>query len=64
VLKPAHRGRVSEQDIVEWSRDRMAVYKAPRIVQFVDTLPRSGTGKIDWRALQERERAAAMETTS
>jgi fatty-acyl-CoA synthase len=63
VLKPAHRGRVSEQDIVAWSRDRMAVYKAPRIVQFADTLPRTGTGKIDWRTLQERERAAATETT-
>ena len=59
VLKPTHRGQVSEQDIVEWSRGRMAVYKAPRIVQFADSLPRTGTGKIDWRTLQESERAAA-----
>jgi len=63
VLKPAHRGRVTEQDIVAWSRDRMAVYKAPRTVQFADTLPRTGTGKIDWRTLQERERAAVTEIT-
>jgi acyl-CoA synthetase (AMP-forming)/AMP-acid ligase II len=27
-------------------------------VEFVDALPRSGTGKIQWRALQEREWAA------
>ncbi|HSV61334.1 MAG TPA: long-chain-fatty-acid--CoA ligase [Variovorax sp.] len=59
VLKPTHRGQVSEQDIVEWSRGRMAVYKAPRVVQFADSLPRTGTGKIDWRTLQESERAAA-----
>ena len=63
VLKPTHRGHVSEQDIVEWSRGRMAVYKAPRIVQFADSLPRTGTGKIDWRTLQESERAATTETT-
>jgi fatty-acyl-CoA synthase len=55
VLKPTHQGQVSEQDVVDWSRERMAVYKAPRIVQFVGSLPRTGTGKIDWRALQECE---------
>src|SRR5690606_16155663 len=38
VLKPEHRGRVSEQDIINWSRQRMAVYKAPRLVRFMDSL--------------------------
>jgi fatty-acyl-CoA synthase len=33
----------------------MAVYKAPKIVQFVDGLPKSGSGKVMWRALQEAE---------
>ena len=46
---------MSEQDIIDWCRDNMAVYKAPRIVQFVDTLPKSGSGKVMWRALQEAE---------
>jgi hypothetical protein len=32
----------------------MAVYKVPRMVQFVDALPKSGSGKVMWRALQER----------
>lgn len=62
VLKPAQCGQVSEQDIVDWSRTRMAVYKAPRIVQFASSLPRTGTGKIDWRTLQEQERAAPHNT--
>jgi fatty-acyl-CoA synthase/long-chain acyl-CoA synthetase len=35
----------------------MAAYKAPTIVEFVDSLPKSATGKIQWRALQERENA-------
>jgi fatty-acyl-CoA synthase len=53
VLRPAHRGQVSEQDIVDWCRENMAVYKVPRIVQFVDSLPKSGSGKVMWRSLQE-----------
>lgn len=56
VLKPDQRGRVSEQDIIDWGRQRMAVYKAPRIVEFLDSLPKSGTGKILWRELQDAEK--------
>jgi acyl-CoA synthetase (AMP-forming)/AMP-acid ligase II len=33
----------------------MAAYKVPRLIEFIDALPRSGTGKIQWRALQEAE---------
>jgi fatty-acyl-CoA synthase len=36
----------------------MAAYKVPRYVEFMDSLPKSGTGKILWRKLQERERQA------
>ena len=57
VLKPAFKGQVTEQDLIDWSREHMAAYKTPRIVRFVDTLPKSGTGKILWRQLQEQERA-------
>jgi fatty-acyl-CoA synthase len=58
VLRPAFRGNVSEQQIIDWARERMAVYKAPRIVEFMDALPKSGTGKILWRDLQEAQQAA------
>ena len=64
VLKPDQRGRVSEQDIIDWSRERMAVYKAPREVRFMDSLPKSGTGKIMWRELQEREHAQRSATST
>ena len=56
VLKPEQRGQVSEQAIIDWAHGHMAAYKAPRIVQFTDALPRSGTGKIQWRTLQDKER--------
>ncbi len=46
VLKPEHRGQISEQDIIDWAHDHMAAYKRPRTVEFTDTLPKSGIGKI------------------
>ena len=55
VLRTEARGRTSEQDIIEWSREHMAAYKVPRIVQFVDALPKSGAGKVMWRVLQSQE---------
>lgn len=55
VLKEAARGKVQPDDIVAWSREHMAAYKVPRRVEFTDALPRSGTGKIQWRTLQDKE---------
>jgi fatty-acyl-CoA synthase len=59
VLRPEWRGRVGEPAIINWCRENMAAYKYPRIVEFVDALPKSGAGKIMWRELQDRETAAA-----
>jgi fatty-acyl-CoA synthase len=49
---------LTAEALIVWCREHMASYKVPRRVEFVDALPRSGTGKIQWRALQEREWAA------
>jgi fatty-acyl-CoA synthase len=59
VLRPAHKGKVTEHEIIEWTRQNMAVYKHPRVIEFVDALPKSATGKVQWRALQEAELARA-----
>jgi fatty-acyl-CoA synthase len=58
VLRDEHKGSVSPEEIIEWSKGQMAAYKYPRIVQFADALPRSGTGKILWRELQAQENVA------
>ena len=60
VLRDAFKGQVSEQSIIDWSHDHMAAYKSPRIVQLVESLPKSGTGKVQWRELQEQERSRAV----
>jgi fatty-acyl-CoA synthase len=46
---------VSAEEIMAWAHEKMAAYKAPRVIEFVYTLPKSATGKVMWRALQENE---------
>jgi fatty-acyl-CoA synthase len=55
VLKSAARGALSADQLIAWCRNHMAAYKVPRVVEFTDSLPKSATGKIQWRALQELE---------
>ncbi|MCU7375243.1 long-chain fatty acid--CoA ligase [Paucibacter sp. O1-1] len=55
VLKPGLAESVSEQDIIDWAHGHMAAYKSPRIVEFVAALPKSGSGKVMWRELQEQQ---------
>jgi fatty-acyl-CoA synthase len=57
VLRPDARGEVTEQDLVTWASQTMAAYKYPRVVEFRETLPKSATGKVQWRMLQESENA-------
>jgi fatty-acyl-CoA synthase len=55
VLKAASRGRVREDDVISWAREHMAAFKVPRLVEFVEQLPKTATGKVFWRKLQEEE---------
>jgi fatty-acyl-CoA synthase len=55
VLIPEAEGSTSVEDITNWCKEQMAVYKVPTIVEFVSALPKSPTGKLMWRALQEEE---------
>jgi fatty-acyl-CoA synthase len=58
VLRAEARGQVSADDIMAWARANMAAYKAPKLVEFVDALPKSGAGKVMWRLLQDQEAAS------
>jgi fatty-acyl-CoA synthase len=57
VLRSEAVGKAKEQDIIDWAREHMAAYKVPKIVEFVDHLPKSGSGKVMWRLLQDQEAA-------
>jgi fatty-acyl-CoA synthase len=59
VLRSEARGKVTAEQLTEWARQNMAAYKVPRFWDFVETLPKSASGKILWRVLQEEERRAS-----
>jgi acyl-CoA synthetase (AMP-forming)/AMP-acid ligase II len=46
VLKGSQAGTVTADDLTKWSRDRMAGFKVPRYVEFLDELPLNATGKV------------------
>lgn len=58
VVRSAAAAPLSETDLIAWSRDRMAGFKVPRTVCFVDALPLNATGKVDKAQLE----AKALET--
>jgi fatty-acyl-CoA synthase len=56
VLRSEARGQVTPEQLTEWARANMAAYKVPRFWDFVESLPKSASGKILWRVLQEQEK--------
>ena len=57
VLRAAAKGQTTAEDIIGWARENMAAYKVPKLVEFVEALPKSGSGKVMWRLLQDQEAA-------
>jgi long-chain acyl-CoA synthetase len=53
VLKPEYKDKITEREIIEWSKEKMAGYKYPRIVEFINVLPRTAVGKVFRRKLRE-----------
>ena len=53
VLKPEAKGKVTEEEIVQFCRAQLSTYKAPRKVTFVDELPKTLVGKVLRRRLRE-----------
>jgi long-chain acyl-CoA synthetase len=59
VLKPGQTA--TEQEIIDFCRSRIAVFKCPRRVVFRDALPKNNTGKVLRRELREEARRIAQE---
>jgi long-chain acyl-CoA synthetase len=51
VKKPGQA--LSAQALIQWSRENMSTYKAPREVRFIDALPATGAGKVLRRLLKD-----------
>ncbi|SES63937.1 long-chain acyl-CoA synthetase [Salinibacillus kushneri] len=53
VLKPQYKGKISENELIDWAKDKMAAYKYPRSLEFIDSLPATSSGKVLRRLLKE-----------
>jgi long-chain acyl-CoA synthetase len=51
VTRPGQQ--IAAEDLVQWSRENMASYKAPREVRFIEALPATGAGKVLRRMLKD-----------
>ncbi len=52
VLKPGHQA--TEAEIIQFCKDKMAHFKAPKSVEFIEALPKTGSGKIQKKELRDR----------
>jgi acyl-CoA synthetase (AMP-forming)/AMP-acid ligase II len=52
VLKPGETA--TEEEIIRYCKERIARYKAPKSVDFISELPKTGSGKIFKKGLKER----------
>jgi long-chain acyl-CoA synthetase len=55
IIVPKDGVAVTEKDILQFCRERMAHYKVPRIVEIRASLPKIGSGKVDKKVLQLEE---------
>ena len=56
VLRKQKKGKVTEEDVVQWAKGKMATYRYPRSVEFIDALPRAGVARSCGRSCKRRSR--------
>lgn len=56
ILNDGFEGKISGEEIIEWSKQHMAAYKYPRQIEFRKQFPMTSSGKILWRTLQDEEK--------
>jgi long-chain acyl-CoA synthetase len=55
VLEAEARGQISEEDIKEYCKGKLAPYKIPKIVEFIGEIPKTDVGKVSRRELREEK---------
>lgn len=53
VVESDARGKLSEEDVVQYCKERLAHYKVPKIVEFRGEIPKTDVGKVSRRELRE-----------
>ncbi|MBM4312798.1 MAG: hypothetical protein FJ122_02635, partial [Deltaproteobacteria bacterium] len=52
VLKPACKA--TEEELIAFCKERIARYKSPKSIDFIQALPKTGSGKIEKKKLRDR----------
>jgi len=55
VLKDEFKGNVSEQNIFDWAKKNMGFEKYPRVIEFIDEIPKTMVGKVFHLELKKLE---------
>ena len=58
VVKPGHK--LSELELIEFCRSRLAHYKCPQSIEFCESLPKTATGKVLKRELRKKYQLGAV----
>ena len=53
VLESEARGKISEEEIIDFCKEKLAHYKVPKIIEFSGELPKTDVGKVSRRELRE-----------
>jgi long-chain acyl-CoA synthetase len=53
VISPVAGAQPSPAELIAWARERLAAYKCPKSVDFIDAMPRNASGKILKRVLKD-----------
>jgi long-chain acyl-CoA synthetase len=56
AVKSGYEGKVKPEELIEFCKARMANYKYPRQIEFLDEVPKTVTGKFLRRELRDRAR--------
>lgn len=55
VLNEKDKGSVTEKELIEWAKEKMAAYKYPRQIEFINELPQTSAGKLLRRLLKKED---------
>ncbi|GKV65220.1 MULTISPECIES: AMP-binding protein [unclassified Sporosarcina] len=55
VLNKGEEGSITEEELITWSKEKMAAYKYPREIEFMESLPQTSTNKILRRLLKSNK---------
>jgi long-chain acyl-CoA synthetase len=55
ALKPEYKGKITEQQLMEWTERNLTKWKCPAIIEFIDEVPKNVLGKVQRRTLQEAD---------